>query len=175
MDAASRVVSTRFVPAYQRPSIAQRTANPFLTRTGAARPGSLRLLRAASSDSHTRCSDNPRPSRVLLNHHQPTNVVHRRAEGGSTKPQMDADGREASRHQGIKGSRHRGTRHGDIGVMGGISPGLGPGGGKGGKGDGCSEPGCVNPVRARIPETVHRATNRQPIPHADRGGTPRLA
>ena len=38
-----------------------------------------------------------------------------------------------------------------------------------------SEPGHVNPVRARIPNPVRSAPHRQPIPHANRGDTPRLA
>ncbi len=38
-----------------------------------------------------------------------------------------------------------------------------------------SEPGCVNPVRARTPNPVRRAPHRQPIPHVNRGDTPRLA
>ena len=56
---ASRVVSTRFALAHQTPPAAQRTANPFLTRTGATRPGSLlrafepSCLDAFSKDTRT--------------------------------------------------------------------------------------------------------------------------
>ena len=32
-----------------------------------------------------------------------------------------------------------------------------------------SEPGCANPVRARTPNLVRRAPDRQPIPHVNRG------
>ena len=38
-----------------------------------------------------------------------------------------------------------------------------------------SEPGCVNPVRARTPNPVRRAPHREPIPPVNRGDTPRLA
>ena len=38
-----------------------------------------------------------------------------------------------------------------------------------------SEPGCVNPVRVRTLNRVRCAPLRQPNPHVNRGGTPRLA